>query len=485
MIGIDPHMNQRKNSWVAPGLAVLAMLLLSVAARNIPFFWDSSYFCEGALNIYQNVPYGLILPLGTDTGGFPMYSLYMALAWGIGGKSLLISHLALLPFLIIIVFQIYIFAKRWIAPSLVKWALVLLLLEPTLVTQSVLMAYDLLLCAFFLLALNAMFSKRKLMFVLFTCLMVLSSVRGIMTLASLAAIHFLVVWVLHQKPFQQKGAWLYLPAVLLWIIWASWHYLNTGWFFVSPEREGNAESLNDAAMFFRQGIYVIWKAIDLGRIVPALLMIGMAALLIIKKSLNKELRFLLLMLLALLIVPLLGMAVFANPVGHRYLLPFIVLLAPVSLAFVSQQQLQKFKYLMIGLVCVAYVSGNFWMYPERFGNGWDASLKVLPWFSLEREIKKDIRKMNIDPREIGTEWPVYTPAAFTDLSDDTAWCNDINGRHIDEFSYIFQTNICNSFHPNTIKNLEIEWVKKGHWSKGQVYGTLYQNPDLVVNRDCQ
>lgn len=326
---------------LVPGLAILVVTIMSLLCRDIPFFWDSSFFCAGAQELYNQGFSNLILNINTDTGGFPMYPLWMAICWTIAGKSLLVSHLAMLPWLIIVVYQVNVFAKRWISPDMLKWALLLVLLDPTFATQSVLMAYDLILCAFFLLALNALLSGKKWLFIIMTTMMLLSSVRGILLLAAVAIIHFLVVKILQRNPFKGKGFFVYIPAVIIWLMWMCWHYYQTGWFMVSPVREANHESLNQPIMMLRQGLYICWKAFDFGRICSVVFIVIMAIFFGIKKSLNRELKFLFLMILTLLIVPAVTMAPLANPVGHRYVLSFIILLPLVFLSFVSALQNKK------------------------------------------------------------------------------------------------------------------------------------------------
>src|SRR5688572_27519765 len=133
----------------------LFFILLTVFSLNIPFFWDGTFFSETALSFYRGFR-GLIPPSNTDTGGFPLYPLYHAVAWKLFGKSLIVSHLIMLPLILGAVYEYYKLAKRFLNEKMLPWAMLLLICEPVFTTQSILMGYDVMIAWFFLMALNAL-----------------------------------------------------------------------------------------------------------------------------------------------------------------------------------------------------------------------------------------------------------------------------------------------------------------------------------------
>src|SRR6218665_1366427 len=145
-------------------LAFVFFSLLTVFSLSIPFFWDGTFFSEIAVNLFDKGLLHLSDTSHPDTGGFPLYSLYMATVWKISGKSLAVSHFAILPFLFGILVQYYKLCKRFLNPSVIPAALLLLICEPVFITQSILMGYDILMVYFFMLALNALLAERKLLF---------------------------------------------------------------------------------------------------------------------------------------------------------------------------------------------------------------------------------------------------------------------------------------------------------------------------------
>jgi hypothetical protein len=481
----SPDTVNRNKSFIAASLsnqnyllliAALVILGITIVSRNIPFFWDSTYFAGGALFFYENGAKLLQLPQNYDTGGFPMYGLWMSAGWSLFGKSLLTSHLLMLPFLLLIVFEFFQICKRFLDARLLKWAMLLLFLEPTFITQSVLMAYDLMLLCFFLISLNAFLSGRKLLFTIAASLMILCSVRGIMLLVSLATIHLLFSFVLKEKPFKKHGFLLYIFPLLIWAAWCLWHYFITGWFIFSPSREHTHESFVEPTMMLRQIIYILWKLVDFGRIF-LLLILGISIFIAIrKKSLSVGFKKLLIVTSSIILAAIIFMSPLSNPIGHRYLLPVIIMLPIIFLFSLNYFKNKKIRSVLIIIAAISLFSGNFWLYPEKYGNGWDCSLKVLPWFSMQREISDYVTEQNINITEIASEWPVISNPSVANLNKETVWCSDLNSGDIEGYKYILQSNISNGFQPTTILTLRQNWIVMHEWNSGQIYAVLYFNP---------
>src|SRR5262245_17704487 len=98
-----------------------------------------------------------MLPEDLDSGHPPTFGLYLALAWKLFGRSLAVSHFAMLPFLLGIALQAYQLVSRFAPRAMAVWGTLFVLAEPTLATQSILMSPDIVLIFLYLLALNALF----------------------------------------------------------------------------------------------------------------------------------------------------------------------------------------------------------------------------------------------------------------------------------------------------------------------------------------
>lgn len=98
-------MNQIRHSIIYVFLYfIFALLVLGTA--QFPFFWDTIQLgSKHAHYFYETNFRSIILPNEIDSGHIPSLGIYLALVWKIAGKSLVISHLAMLPFVMGIVFQ--------------------------------------------------------------------------------------------------------------------------------------------------------------------------------------------------------------------------------------------------------------------------------------------------------------------------------------------------------------------------------------------
>src|SRR5687768_9297401 len=93
---------------------IFLLLLLTILSLRIPFFWDSAFFSAASVHFYEFGFSGFIAPEEFDTGGFPLYSTYMTSVWKLFGKSLIVSHFAIFPFLIGLLWEFYKLCKRYL-----------------------------------------------------------------------------------------------------------------------------------------------------------------------------------------------------------------------------------------------------------------------------------------------------------------------------------------------------------------------------------
>ena len=97
----------------------LFFVILVIGTVNYPFFWDTIQLASKQAHFfYESDFHTIILPNEIDSGHIPSLGIYLALIWKITNKSLLVSHLAMLPFVIGIVWQSVqlvqkLFISRW------------------------------------------------------------------------------------------------------------------------------------------------------------------------------------------------------------------------------------------------------------------------------------------------------------------------------------------------------------------------------------
>ena len=452
--------------------AFLFLILLTIFSLNIPFFWDSNFFSALSVNFYEKGMNGFIAPISNDTGGFPLYSSYLTIMWKCFGKTLTVSHFSMLPFILGVAYEFFKLAKRFLNDKAVALAMILLLIEPVFMTQSMLMGYDIIIAYFFLLSLNALYNKRTILYSIAILLLCLISVRGIM----LALALFIIDYLLNKK-FDFKFFKQYIPELLTLAIWMLYHKQQTGWYIFSPIRENNAEQFAGIKMMSRQFIFILWKALDLGRIALWVIFIflGIYSLRKTTPEHHKELT-------RSIFVPFVVLTVFMflikNPIGHKYFL-VVFLLLNIGVCYTIQHiENKKSRVIIFALVVISLIAGNFILYPQRYGNAWDSSLKVVPYFKLETEMNKYIIKNNIEATNIGTQFPLTNDSKFSYLSDSSSHYFDIERNPINTFQYFLYSNIINTNRINDLEDVQKNWKVEKEFKSGMIELILYKNPNF-------
>ena len=448
----------------------IALTLLSI---NIPFFWDGIFFLKTA-NFFYNTSYStLIPPIDFDTGNFPLFGIYLSAFWKFFGKSLLVSHIAILPFLLGIAFEYYRLAKRYIPKNLIFLSIIFLCIEPTFITQSIIVAYDIILVYFYLLSLNLILQNKTKFLWLALIFLAFSSMRGIVAEVSLFLFFILNSKISIEKLQTKKIFIAFFTSLVFLCIWTFYHFIKTDWAIFSPQRRETHEEIVGFGMFFRQIIFSIWKLADFGRIFLLIFILLMVFICYRKRNISKKTKEVLLIISIPTIVFILFFSLFSNPIGHRYfLVPILLLLIGVS-HFLSKIENSKIRVTLFSLLSILLITGNFWIYPEKYGNGWDCSLKILPYFEIHRDFVNYVEMKKIDPQKIGTGFPLFNDYKFSYLQPESYAFADKNIKHIENFDYILQSNICNDFSEKEIEDLRNKWKLEKEFRKCQIYFRFY------------
>jgi hypothetical protein len=269
----------------------------------------------------------------------------------------------------------------------------------------------------------------------------------------------------------------FLPLMFLGF-WALYHYPHTGWYFFSPLRNSTDEHLSGGGMMVRQFIYVLWKFADFGMIIPILFFIITTTILFIKKKIDVKLKQLIFLISAIMICLMLFMVPLSNPIGHRYFIIPSLLLILTCVYLLSFFKREFVKYFIIGFFAVSLITGNFWIYPERFGNGWDSSLKVLPFFKMEKTIHEYTKELNVQLDQIAAGFPLFSDLKYTYLEENNSRFADIDDKPMNEYKYILYSNVSNNFPLETKKTIEKSWIPLKTFRSGMVYIIVYRNPTL-------
>ncbi len=428
-------------------ISYLIVAVLFTLTINNGFFWDTIQLGSKHASYYYSTDFAsILLPDSIDSGHIPAFGAYLALLWKIFGRELIVSHLAMLPFVFGIIWQVNRLVKKFIADEYAGWALLLIVLDPTLLSQMTLISPDVPLVFFFLLGLNSLLENRKTLLSLSAAFLFLTSMRGMMVAFCLLIVD-IVININFSARFKElsgsilKRSRIYVPALLIFIAFSIWHYLQKGWI-------GYHDNSPWAELFERVGlkglIYNIgilgWRITDFGRI--GIWIVFLVLLLKFRKDILKtrETRVLLLIFIVILVFLPANMVWAKNLLGHRYLLPVYISFSLLCANILFTQKLNpKLRAALMTFWIVSLVAGNLWVYPDRISKGWDSTLAHLPYYKLRQQAIQYLDEQKIDFAGVQSFFPNIAPIDEIDLNNDKRIFTDFN----DCCDYVIYSNVFN------------------------------------------
>lgn len=447
-------------------LSALGAALLVGLSHHHVFFWDTIQLASRQARwIYDNDLGTVLLPDRIDSGHPPGMGFYLAAIWQIFGRSLTVSHWAMWPWLWLLLYQLW-RTCTLLAPGRGRgWLFALVVADPVLLGQAILVSPDIILLAAFLLGLGGILSGHRWVLVPAVLVLGLISMRGMLVGLGLYAVD--LGYPTGRLPSLREALRRlphYLPGGLLALAFLSYHYAAKGWIGHHPDSPWAPSFARvDAPGLIRNTAVLGWRWLDYGRV--AIWLAGAAVLQRHRGPLSPTLRWLagswllFALLLALPMLPYRGLMV------HRYLLPAFILftllvgsllLRPGAL---PPARRRLFPALLVGLLLL----GNTWVYPRRVAQGWDATLAHWPYYHLRGQLLNFLEREGIALEEIGTAFPEIGPLDARDLSGRTAGMVE---KHLDTQRYIFYSNVMNDFTDAELQTLDRDWhvlYRRGGW----------------------
>jgi hypothetical protein len=421
--------------------------LLFTLTLNNSFFWDTIQLgSKHASYFYTNNFTNILLPDSIDSGHIPAFGMYLALIWKAFGRNLMTSHLAMLPFVLGIVWQLHIIVKKYIIKEYAGWAVLLILLDPTLLSQMTLVSPDVPLVFFFLMGVNSLTDNSRKILALSIAFLFLTSMRGMMVsfcLMIMDIIYNIQFQDSHKKMFRSllKRSIIYIPALIIFIAYYSYHFLIKGWIGFHDNSPWAELFKSVGVKGFLRNIGILgWRIIDFGRIGVWVVFF----ILIIKFELNalkdKKTRFLLILFLVLILFLPANMVWAKNLLGHRYLLPvylsFSLLCA--NILFTLRMN-EKLRLSLISFWIFMLITGNLWVYPDKISQGWDSTLAHLPYYKIRQQALEYLDEEKIDYQKVQSFFPNNSVIDYSDLNSDGRQFNDFNN----SCDYVIYSNVFN------------------------------------------
>ena len=455
-----------------PFICIVAGLTAWVAAgQHDPFLWDSVQLgSKHAHFFYENDLKWAPLPAGIDSGHPPVFGYYLAVIWSCFGKSLPVSHWAMLPFLAATAWLALRLGRRLGGAVAAYWLLPVLFLDPVFAGQSTLVAPDVVLACCFLLGVEGLLGQRKIWVALAVLGLCAISTRGMMTAAALFTWQALA----SRRPdiFFQPGrhAWLaFVPGVAFAAWFLSWHYFSTGWIgFHAESPWAPAFAPAHGWQLLRNAAVIGWRWTDLGRIFEWLVL---AYLLFQPRvAIFRSALFLLLVCLVLFLTP--SALIYNNLSAHRYFLPLFIgihLLVYQALTATGLSNRKK-----IGWFCVLIAglgTGNCWIYPRGISMDWDATLAYLPYHRLRANMVEYLDRRQIDFKNVGSDFPNINTGEILLLNNDLRAFSE---RDFNRNGYILASNVFNDLTPGDFRLLEQNWQRIRRLEHAGIWMELYR-----------
>lgn len=470
---------------------LLYPLALTWVVRNDPFFWDSIQLgSKHAHFFYENALRWLPLPEQIDSGHPPLFGYYLAHIWTFFGKTLPASHLAMLPFLLGITLMLYRIGHRLGDESWAFWLVPLVLLDPVMAGQSVMISPDVVLACGFLCAVEGLLARNRWLAAFGILLLCAISVRGMMTagaLASWAGITGFLIPALRQKAtwkaqFYDLGQFVlrqvpvFLPGFAFagWFLW--WHQQATGWTGLHPGSPWAPTFEQARGLALLRNLLIIgWRWLDFGRVFEWLLLF----VLLWKSGFlkKKPLAELAVLLVCLLVFLSPSTLLFVNVSAHRYALPgflalHLLFFQAFALYFRSRPRLLGVRpSILLAILVLCFALGNLWIYPRGVAMGWDATLSHLPFHRLRRDAMTYIEAQKIDFREVGSTFPNLGSGEQVMLNGDERRFSPKDWAHN---RYFMASNIFNDITDEDFRVLASEWVLEMRWQQAGVWIELYR-----------
>ncbi|MFT4061759.1 MAG: hypothetical protein QM642_05295 [Edaphocola sp.] len=456
-------------------------------------FWDTVQFAAQHPNWYyfNDFKY-FLLPDYCDSGHPPAFGMYLAVAWKIFGRSLWVSHTAMLPFVALLVYEAVrvgeaIFHKEKRQACLLA---LMVLSEAVLLTQCTLVSPDIWLMAFFLMAANAVLRGKKTALAWAVVFLAVVSTRAMMVAVCVYLFALVLHWPESKQGANRKIAFFlrelrpFLPGAMMGAAYLCCHYFAKGWIGYHKDSPWAAGfQLVEFRLVLRHVFILSWRLADLGKVATAAIL---AVLLCLFAS--KKLRFdngqekrmalaLVALLLILFIFTGLSLTVYRDLLTHRYLLP-ITITMDIVVAMLLYASHWRRKNWVLAVMFICQLSGHFWTYPQQISQGWEGSLGHLYFYGMRRDFMNYLGSQKIKKEDVATCPGLIQSPFLLDLQTDTTSYKFFK---TDTTRYVWYCNALNAMNKEAayyFGNFDILKQEK----KGNVEMVLFRRSDSLMTR---
>lgn len=456
-------------------LFMISLFFVLIHAQGF-FFWDNVVQLSVPANFYyENNFKELFLPDEIATGHQTFAAYYLAVGWKFFGRSLLSSHLLMLPFVFGILYQFYqLISKFLINKDHIYLTLFLTVLDACLLSQLSLITFEIIHIFFFLWAINCFIENKKWTLMVAFSGLCLVSLRS--TMSAIGLLLFAIYYeFLLNKNYKLKNLYPFIPGFFLFSLFLMTFYIEKGWIVHNTvsnrwPQSGQFASSKDV---LRNTIVIGKNFLDFGRGFFIISVFIILFQFIKRKNFDKNYKVLLGIAVAQFTVFFFTTVIYRNSISIRYFLPVSIILSIFFFVWVFRNI--KKKYLIISLCFVSLINGYFWQYPINIATAWDCTPAHWHYYGLRNKMNSFIKTTNIDENKVGTFFPNDNTFKMIDLNDEDYKFSDVD---FENNQYILFSNIYNA-DDNSIKELSDykRWELIKQFSKGNVFVSLYRKKE--------
>lgn len=418
-------------------------MIIFFLSKDIGMFWDNVLFASKMGNhLYLNGLFNINIPVEFDPGHPPFLAFINALGWKIFGHTLTVSHLMMTPFIFGFFWQLYHLIKFFIDRPLYQvGAFIIILADPTISSQLVLVNPQIIQLFFFLLAVNGIIRNQSAGKIIGLAFLGIVTYRGMMMCAGIFCFELCKYLIADKKSirgfFTNKRIVEYGFGGLPAITYVVWRLITKGWLQTHPDSPWTElwhfVGITD---FFRNIAVLLHRYLDFGRIT---IFLFLAIILITRKRLlgDRNIQILLILAVSVDLITAIISLFSMNAMGHRYYIASY--LTFILLAYIIIIQLPRFRIEIYLLLLTMLVGGNFWIYPDKIDQGWDSSLAFYPYFKLRHEVIQYMDENKIPIEKTASFFPNNVKLDEVDLQGDTRAFEIFDGTN----KYVMYSNIYN------------------------------------------
>lgn len=429
--------------------SVLLFGILTIISWNYCYFWDNIQQISKEAHLYYDANFSGLINNNTTTNleikhtGYhsPALGITTALLWKVVGYKLWVSHVLSFLFAVFFVTNLYHIVKLYIPSQYVSFAIILLVCEPTILSQFVIASPDFILLTAFTITLRAIIENKSILLIIGILILFSISIRGLFAGLLIMFVHLFSDYYFSKHNNIKKTKFStfihYLPAIIcLTAYYVNYFYVN-GWFFTNSAYSSHYEQPTTLTLVIRHAAEFVLRLVENGRI--AFWVLAFYFIFSIKKFQTPQKNTFLLLFVALATFSLYVLFIFTTkmPFSARYFLPFYLIVSIFVISQITYKYNRKTVSILFIFLFICEVTGNFWIYPNKIAKSWDTTLAHISYYDVRKECFDYIDFHKYDYNKISAGFCLYDKRKYVELNSN----NKIIGNATNE--YFLYSNISN------------------------------------------